>query len=150
RRTQPTHCGRDTRGSMLSGRSRATSVSEQLRFGSSGPRAKWQLSASTLRALSRWWSMALFSLPSYVCRSLAAARMTTNGYLPFAVGRMKWDANVTAFSVMTADRDGEPDRSKPRVIEVVHRDSHRLALLVTRPAMYSTPVYRWGEEVEPV
>ena len=25
-----------------------------------------------------------------------------NGYLPFAVGRMKWDANVTAFSVMTA------------------------------------------------
>ena len=25
-----------------------------------------------------------------------------NGYAPFAVGPMKWDANVTAFSVMTA------------------------------------------------
>jgi hypothetical protein len=25
-----------------------------------------------------------------------------NGYLPFAVGRMKWDVNVTVFSVMTA------------------------------------------------
>ena len=41
--------------------------------------------------------IALFSMPVYGGRAY-----DENGYLPFAVGRMKWDANVTAFSVMTA------------------------------------------------
>ena len=36
--------------------------------------------------------IALFSMPVYGGRAY-----NENGYLPFAVGRMKWDANVTAF-----------------------------------------------------
>jgi hypothetical protein len=41
--------------------------------------------------------IALFSMPIYAGRAY-----DENGYLPIAVGKMKWDANVTAFSVMTA------------------------------------------------
>lgn len=38
----------------------------------------------------------LFSMPLYGGRSY-----DENGYLPFAVAGMKWDANVTAFSIMS-------------------------------------------------
>jgi len=41
--------------------------------------------------------IALFSMPIYGGRTY-----DENGYLPLAVGKMKWDANVTAFSVMAA------------------------------------------------
>lgn len=38
----------------------------------------------------------LFNMPLYGGRAC-----DDNGYLPFAVAGMKWDANVTAFSVLT-------------------------------------------------
>jgi hypothetical protein len=41
--------------------------------------------------------IALLGMPVYGGRAY-----DDNGYQPFAVGRMKWDANVTAFSVMAA------------------------------------------------
>jgi hypothetical protein len=69
----------------------------------------WLIWAPGEMAVERLYLASAFAVVAYgaffialLCMPVYGGRAyDDNGYLPFAVGRMKWDANVTAFSVMT-------------------------------------------------
>ena len=75
-----------------------------------GAIALWLIWAPGAVAIERLYLASAFAVVVYgaffialLCMPVYGGRAyDDNGYLPFAVGRMKWDANVTAFSVMTA------------------------------------------------
>src|SRR5436309_6942719 len=75
-----------------------------------GAIALWLIWAPGEMAVERLYLASAFAVVVYgaffialLCMPVYGGRAyDENGYVPFAVGPMKWDANVTAFSVMTA------------------------------------------------